>query len=145
MANTTFDVNRVNTEFEQYYQSAIAVLKEGHPQLSDMSVRAIINIQFDVLWSKIPKTQRIYDFDKMSEYQKSVFYKALIQQIYYVLKEGDFTDVSGYDVSSNTFLSPDTMERIALSKAAKKTLTAGGLLYRGIDEGNASVKCRRFV
>ena len=145
MANTTFDVNRVNTEFERYYQSAIAVLKEGHPQLSDMNTTAIINIQFDVLWAKIPKTQRIYDFDKMSEYQKSVFYKALIQQIYYVLKEGDFTDVSGYDVSTNTFLSPDTMERIALSKAAKKTLTAGGLLYRGIDEGNASVRCRRFV
>lgn len=146
MANTTFDVNRVNTEFQKYYQSTIGELKAGHPQFANSSDIAIINIQFDVLWGKIPKTQRIYDFDKLSEYQKSVFYKALIQQIYYVLKEGDFTDVSGYDVSANTFLQPEIMERISISKAAKKTLRDGGLLYRGLDGGNTcSPRCRRFI
>ncbi len=136
MANTTFDLNRVKTEFQKYYQSTIESLKAGHPQFSNVPEIAIINIQFDVLWGKIPKTQRIYDFDKLSEHQKSVFYKALIQQIYYVLKEGDFTDASGYDVSANTFLQPEIMEKISISKAAKKTLMGGGLLYRGLDSGN---------
>lgn len=135
MANTTFDLDRVNTEFQAYYQKTVNELKVGHPQYNDIPDTAIIRIQFDVLWAKIPKTQRLFDFDKFTEYQKSVFYKALIQQIFYVLKEGDFTDMSGYDVSTNTFLSPEVMEKISVSKAAKKTLLDGGLLYRGESAG----------
>ena len=135
MANTTFDINRANTDFQAYYQKTINELKVGHPQYNDISDTAIIRIQFDVLLAKIPKTQRLFDFDKFTEYQKSVFYKALIQQIFYVLKEGDFTDMSGYDVSTNTFLSPEVMEKISVSKAAKKTLLDGGLLYRGESAG----------
>ena len=147
MANTTFDVNRVRTEFQAYYQKTISDLKEGHPQYADIDDSVIMRIQFDVLWAKIPKTQRVYDFDKMTEYQKSVFYKALIQQIYYVLKEGDFSDMSGYDVSTNSVLAPENMERIAISKAARKTLLDGGLLYRGVSEGGACAHrpCRRWI
>lgn len=143
MANTTFDKERVISEFSVYYQTTISNLKDGHPQLARMQDVAIINMQFDALWNKIPKTRRIYDFDKMSEYQKSVFYKALIQQIFYVLKEGDFTDVSGYDVSTNTFLSPEQMDKIAISRVALKTLTDGGLMYRGLGDWNVSSRFSR--
>lgn len=143
MANTTFDKERVLSEFSVYYQTTISNLKDGHPQLARMQDVAIINMQFDVLWNKIPKTRRIYDFDKMSEYQKTVFYKALIQQIFYVLKEGDFTDVSGYDVSTNTFLSPEQMDKIAISRVALKTLTDGGLMYRGLGDWNVSSRFSR--
>ena len=136
MANTTFNVSRLNTEFQTYYQTTVSRLKEGHPQYANTPDTAIINIQFDVVWGKIPKTQRIYDFDKMSEYQKSVFYKALIQQIYYVLTEGDFTAMSGYNVDTNTILSPEELAKIAISPAAKKTLQDGGLLYRGLGDAN---------
>ena len=76
MANTTFDINRANTEFQKYYQKSIKDLKMGHPQYEDVSADVIIRIQFDALWAKIPKTPRVYDFDKLNEYQKSVFYKA---------------------------------------------------------------------
>ena len=145
MANTTFDKERVISEFSVYYQMTISQLKDGHPQLAGMQDVAIINMQFDVLWNKIPKTERVYDFDKLNERQKSVFYKALIQQIFYVLKEGDFTDVSGYDVSTNTFLSPDQMERISVSRLARKTLMDGGLMYRGLEGGSVCVdRCRRW-
>lgn len=147
MANTTFDISRVNTEFQAYYQKPISELKTGHPQYADVPENVIVRIQFDVLWAKIPKTQRIYDFDKWSERQKSVFYKALIQQIYYVLREGDFSDMSGYDVSTNTFLAPENMDKIAISKAARKTLMDGGLLYRGLSEGKVYTHrpCRRWI
>lgn len=137
MANTTFNVSRLNTEFQTYYQTTVSRLKEGHPQYANTPDTAIINIQFDVVWGKIPKTQRIYDFDKMSEYQKSVFYKALIQQIYYVLTEGDFTAMSGYNVDTNTILSTEELAKIAISPAARKTLQNGGLLYRGLGDANA--------
>ena len=136
MSNTTFSISRVNTEFQVYYQTTVSRLKEGHPQYANTPDTAIINIQFDVVWGKIPKTQRIYDFDKMSEYQKSVFYKALIQQIYYVLTEGDFTAMSGYNVDTNTMLSPDDLAKIAVSPASRKTLKDGGLAYRGLDSGS---------
>lgn len=131
MNNTGFDINKTIKEFNAYYQTTIDSLKAGHPQFNDTPTNVIINIQADVLWGKIPKTQRLCDFKKYSEYQQDVFYKALIQQIYYVLKEGDFSDLSGYDVSNNTLLSAADMEKISVSKAAMRTLMDGGLLYRG--------------
>ena len=130
------DYNKVNTDFQAYYQKSIKDLKSGHPQYGETHDKTIINIQFDVLWGKIPKTQRVFDFDKMSDYQKDVFYKALIQQIYYVLTEGDFTAMSGFDVSKNTFLSAEDMSRVAISSAAKATLKNGGLLYAGLNGYN---------
>ena len=133
------DYNKVNTEFQRYYQKSIKDLKNGHPQYSETHESTIINIQFDVLWSRMPKTPRVYDFEQMSDYQKDVFYKALIQQIYYVLTEGDFTAMSGYDVSKNTFLSAENMARVAVSSAAKATLKNGGLLYRGMNGYNSGV------
>ncbi len=147
MANTTFNVNKVNADFQAYYQTTINDLKAGHPQYADTQDNVIIRIQFDVLWASIPKTQRIYDYDKLSEHQKSVFNKALIQQIYYVLREGDFTDVSGYDVSTNSFLPPEAMEKLSISKAAQKTLQDGGLMYRGLSDSNACLHrpCRRWI
>lgn len=128
------DYNKVNTDFTAYYQTTIGELKKGHPQYSATHDNTIINIQFDVLWRKIPKTIRIHDFSAMSDYRKSVFYKALIQQIYYVLTEGDFSAMSGYDVNTNTFLSPEAMEKISISRAARKTLLDGGLLYSGLSD-----------
>jgi hypothetical protein len=125
------DYNKVNNDFNKYYQASIDTLKQGHPQFGNTPSNVIINIQADVLWGKIPKTQRLGNFTKYSEHQKAVFYKALIQQIYYVLKEGDFSDMSGYDVSNNTLLSATDMEKVAVSKAAMRTLMDGGLLYRG--------------
>lgn len=125
------DYGKANREFQQYYQTTIDDLKKGHPQFNDTPANVIINIQADVLWGKIPKTKRLGNFSKYSDYQKAVFYKALIQQIYYVLKEGDFSDMSGYDVSNNTLLSAADMEKISVSKAAMRTLMDGGLLYRG--------------
>ena len=147
MANTTFEVNKASADFQAYYQTTINDLKAGHPQYAETAEQVIIRIQFDVLWAKIPKTRRIYDYDKMSEFQKSVFNKALIQQLYYVLKEGDFSDMSGYDVSTNSFLPPEAMEKLSISKAAQKTLQDGGLLYRGLGDGNACMHrpCRRWI
>lgn len=133
---TKIDYETVNKDFSAYYQTTIDTLKEGHPQYANTPNVVIINVQFDVIWGKIPKTMRIYDFEKMSEYQKSVFYKALIQQIFYVLVEGDFTAMSGYDVSTNNFLSEEAMNKIAISKAARKTLKDGGLLYCGLNGGD---------
>lgn len=133
MIGTKPDYSTINKAFESYYQTTISKLKAGHPQFANLKDNVIINIQFDALWGKIPKTQRIHDFDKLSEYQKSVFHKALVQQIYYVLTEGDFTAMSGYDVSNNTFLSAADMARVAISKAARQTLLDGGLLYTGIN------------
>lgn len=131
MNNTDFDINKTIKEFNTYYQTTIDTLKQGHPQFGNTPTNVIINIQADVLWGKIPKTQRLCDFSKYSDHQKDVFYKALIQQVYYVLKEGDFSDMSGYDVSNNTLLSATDMEKISVSKAAMRTLMDGGLLYRG--------------
>ena len=141
MSATQADYNRIHKEFQSYYQTTISSLKDGHPTLAGLQDNVIINMQFDALWYKIPKTQRVYDFEKLTEYQKSVFYKALIQQLYYVLTEGDFTASTGYNVDTNTFISPEAMERMAISPAARATLKEGGLLYTGLNGYGAGVHC----
>lgn len=123
------DYVRVTKEFNAYYQTSIEALKEYHPQYSEFSSAAIINIQHDFLWSVIPKTNYIGEFEDFTENQKKVYYKALIQQLFYVLKEGDFSAMTGYNPMTNTFSSKADFEKFALADTAKRTLTDGGLMY----------------
>ena len=128
------DYDEIIRVFNGYYQTTIDALKEGHPQLARLNDRVIIRMQFDVLWGKIPKMSILGGgFDKLPKPRQEIFYKALAQQIYYVLTEGDFTAMSGYDAATNTFLSQETIARAAISPAAKKTLKDGGLLYAGMN------------
>lgn len=138
------DQNRVKKEFNAYYQTAIDDLKAGHPQLAIVKAGAIINVQHDFLWSRLPKTQNVYDFEKLTEHQLSVYYKALVQQIYYVLTEGDFSGMSGYDVTTNTFLPKGELDKRALAPTAKRTLIDGGLFYSALN-GSASLGRRRWI
>ncbi|MBQ7912971.1 MAG: hypothetical protein IJ308_04395 [Clostridia bacterium] len=138
------DQNRVKKEFNAYYQTTIDNLKVGHPQIAGMTAGAIINVQHDFLWGRLPKTQNVYEFEKLTDYQKSVYYKALIQQIYYVLTEGDFSGMSGYDVTTNSFLPKGELDKRALAPAAKRTLIDGGLFYPALN-GSASVGRRRWI
>lgn len=134
MIITKPDYSTISKAFESYYQTTISKLKAGHPQFANLKDNVIINIQYDALWGRIPKTiLNGGTFENLSKERQEIFYKALIQQIYYVLTEGDFTAMSGYDVSNNTFLSAADMERVAISKAARQTLLDGGLLYTGLN------------
>ena len=131
MRNREFH-KKVDAVFREYYQTTIEELRQEHPQYGNMTNAALVNIQDDFLITEIKKRNVYFNFEKLTEAQVSVFYKALAQQIYYVLTEGDFVAMSGYDVTTNSFAPRSEFKARALAPAARATLETAGLFYSGL-------------
>ena len=129
--------DKIEGVFKDYYFTTIEEKKDGHPQFDGMERRALINIQHDFLVGEIKKRNVYFNFEKMTEAQRSVYDKALAQQLWYVLAELDFSEFSGYDIASNTFAPRGEIKIRALSPAAKATLEGGGFFYSGLNGGTA--------
>lgn len=127
--------DRIESVYREYYFTTIEEGKDGHPQFGGMQRRALINIQHDFLVGEIRKRNVRFDYATLTDAQRAVYDKALCQQIFYVLTELDFSEFSGYDITSNTFAPKKEIAVRALSPAAKATLTGGGLLYGGLNAG----------
>lgn len=143
------NISKVNQIFNEKYQTTIEELKKEHSQFSIRTANsvALINNQHDFLRNEIGKYNVYFDFDKMTEFQTGVYYEALVQQLYYILTEFDFTNMTGYDPEHNIFANTDILAKVQLSRIAKGTLTRGGLLYRGLNNNYPYRGCyglRRF-
>lgn len=125
----------VERVFREYYQTTIEEMRQGHPQYGDMPRAAVINIQDDFLTSEINKRNVYFNWEKLTDAQCDVYYKALAQQLYYILKEYDFSATSGYNEVTNTFMQKSELTAHAMSPAAKATLEAAGLFYPGLGAG----------
>lgn len=133
-------IKEIESLFQQFYETTISTLKENHPQLAGTANGALIRMQDDILSVYIKRRNSRINLDTLSEYQSSEYNKALICQIYYVLNEGDFYGLSGYDVTNNTFSSSEELGKRAIARIAKDTLAAAGLLYPAANGGRF---CRR--
>lgn len=131
MRNSDFH-KAVERVFREYYQTTIEEMRQGHPQYGDMPRAAVINIQDDFLTSEIKKRNVYFKWETLTDAQCDVYYKALAQQLYYVLKEYDFSATSGYNEVTNSFMSKSDLAAHAMSSAAKATLEAAGFFYSGL-------------
>lgn len=125
-------LQEIETIFYAYYQKKIEELREDHPQYGEMTNAALINIQDDFVTAEIKRRNVYFTWEKLTSVQRDVYDKALAQQIYYVLTEGDFAAMSGYDIVTNTFAPQEELAKRALSPAARQTLAGAGLFYSGL-------------
>ena len=130
--------------FTQYYEKNIESLRSVNPQFAEMTNTALIHIQDDFLTAEVKKRNVNFSMEKLSAYQRAEYDKALVQQLFYVLVEGDFNAVSGYDQTTNTFAPASELRARALSPAARQTLTAAGLFYRALNGGVPDYRARRW-
>lgn len=137
MRNLDF-IKEIEKLFQQYYEKTVWELRSGHPQFASLTNTAVIRMQDDYLLSEISARNPHFKSETLTEFQKTEYGKALVQQIFYALTEGDFCLMSGYDVVNNTFAENKELERRYISPAAKRTLTAAGLFYSAISGGRGA-------
>jgi len=75
-------------------------------------------------------------FPTFSDYQKEHYKLALIEQVMYVIKNGDLSVDSGYDGNNGLVISRREMKTIIISDNAKQQLILCGLWNRCIGRGN---------
>jgi len=129
-------IKEIESGFQKYYEKTIGEMRENHPQFMGMTNTAVIRMQDDYLLAEIKSRNVNFNLEKLSEPQHSEYNKALIQQIFYVLTEGDFRMMSGYDVTTNGFAQKSELEKRYMSPAAKQTLTAAGFFYSALNGGS---------
>ena len=134
---------KIETLYQSYFERTISDDKEGHPQLENYTNCALITMQDDNLQSEIKRVNKYFNKIKLSEYQQAEYEKALIYQLHYVLTEGDFSNMSGYDMVTNTFTSMKELSRRVLAPRAKTILTNAGLMYRAIGGSDGYWERRR--
>lgn len=125
-------IESIKNLYASFFETSIGKEKEGHPQFGSMTDNAFINLQHNAMMRYIKRRSPTFDFGELSDYQLSEYKHALIMQLKYVLSEGDVRLLSGYDLTTNSMINKEELEKRAISPMAIDTLKACGLLYRGI-------------
>lgn len=138
-------VNQIENLFQQYFEKTLSSMIEGHPQFDGYTNCALVTMQDDVLQTEIKRRNKYFNKLKLSEnkYQQSEYNRALIYQLHYVLTEGDFSNMSGYDMPTNTFTPQKELSNRTLSPMAKNILTNAGLMCRVVGGSDGYWERRR--
>lgn len=123
--------------FLGYFEKTLSSMIEEHPQFDGYTNCAFIAMQDDTLCSEIKLRNKYFNKRNLQGCQLSEYNKALIYQLHYVLTEGDFSNMSGYDMPTNTFTPQKELANRVLSPRAKTILTNAGLMCRVIGGGNS--------
>lgn len=123
--------------FLGYFEKTLSSMIEEHPQFDGYTNCALIAMQDDTLQAEIKRRNKYFNKNELYGYQLSEYNKALIYQLHYVLTEGDFSNMSGYDMPTNTFTPQKELANRVLSPRAKTILTNAGLMCRVIGGGNS--------
>lgn len=137
---------KLATVIEEFYLSfferTLSTDLQGHPQFGKYTNCAFITMQDQALTAEIRRRNPTFDREKLSEYQQNEYNTALIQQMLYVLSEGDYRLMSGFDITTNTVIPKKEMKQRELAPLALSTLKAAGLLYPGINRPRVTMPWR---
>lgn len=73
-----------------------------------------------------------FNYEKLSSTKKEVFHDLVLEQIYYVLTNFDFSILAGFDFGSLSSLPQEEILKRIVSPIVKEALKAEGFLYRGL-------------
>jgi len=72
------------------------------------------------------------EFPRFTDYQKEHFKYGLLEQAYYVLRNGDISTDSGYDPEKGEVMNAERLNNIVIAPNCKQELMLCGLLSRKI-------------
>ena len=72
------------------------------------------------------------EFPRFTDYQKEHFKYALLEQAYYVLRNGDISTDSGYDPEKGEIMNAERLNNIIIAPNCKNELMLCGLLSRKV-------------
>lgn len=81
-------------------------------------------------WCRLKLTTRPYFWDGVfhSEHQKKCFLEGILYQISYVLKSGNISNDSGYNMATGTLIPREQLENIGMSTNSIFAFTNGGMM-----------------
>lgn len=131
--------------FQQTFEKTLSSMIEQHPQFDGYTTCALVGLQDDILQSEIKRRNKYFSKSRLVEsvYQTAEYNRALVYQLHYVLTEGDFSNMSGYDMTTNTFTAQNELAARTLSPRAKMILTCAGLLCRVVGGSDSYWERRR--
>jgi hypothetical protein len=78
---------------------------------------------------------RRFEFSELTEYQKKQFQLAVLEQMHYLIRNGDISSDSGYEPSQGMIANPAILKGITIGPNAVRHLTLAGLWTRKIQHG----------
>lgn len=73
-----------------------------------------------------------FNYDKLSNAKKEMFNDLVLEQIYYVLNNFDFSTLAGYDFGNNSATPQEELIKRVVSPIVKEQLKSSGFVYRGL-------------
>lgn len=104
----------------------------GNIQPLSMTATALINRTENIILTEIKKRNPTFREDKLSEYEKEIIYRSILEQIAYMCTAGDYTLIVGYDAVANSLADAKQLRKRSLAPLAKDMLLSAGLFYSGI-------------
>jgi hypothetical protein len=78
---------------------------------------------------------RIFEFDKMTIGQQDHFKHAVLEQMHYMIRNGDISSDSGYEPQQGLVTNPALLKGITIAPNAIRHLTLAGLWTRKLQHG----------
>lgn len=73
-----------------------------------------------------------FDYNKLSLPKQEMFNDLVLEQIYYVLNNFDFSTLAGYDFGNNSATPQEEIIKRVVSPIVKEQLKSSGFAYRGL-------------
>lgn len=73
-----------------------------------------------------------FNYEKLSNTKKEMFNDLVLEQIYYVLNNFDFSTLAGYDFGNNSATPQEEIIKRVVSPIVKEQLKSSGFAYRGL-------------
>ena len=124
-------------DFINYFGIDLGSRLKGNQNPSDKATAFLMRVENDVesfMNAHFFKNISI-EYGKMSDYQKEHYRLALLEQAYYIFKNGDIGSDSGYNPESGIVASNHALTEITIGEKAKNHLKLSGLWTGHIGAG----------
>lgn len=123
--------NKIIEQFKEKFGIDLNVYASTNG-LDQDHVKRIYNYQKFVVEVFCKSFNHKFNYDKLSNARKEIFNDLILNQIYYVLSNFDFSTLAGYDFGNNSATPQEEIIKRIVSPIVKEALKAEGFLYRGL-------------
>lgn len=123
--------NKIIEQFKEKFGIDLNVYVSNNGLDQDHVMR-VYNYQKFVIEVFCKSFNRNFNYEKLSLSRKEIFNDLILNQIYYVLSNFDFSTLAGYDFVNNSAAPQEEIIKRIVSPIVKEALKAEGFLYRGL-------------
>jgi len=129
---TELEVNEIEEKFNKNTGMNLTAECSKNEQLH-LTTYGFVNRVEKIIKEEIKSRSPNIDLNDLSALQTAALEDAILEQITYVLVNGDYSLIVGYDTANNSLAELKELRKRQWSPLAVKILTNAGLFYGGLD------------